>query len=152
MTRQLIVPAAKYVDSSTAHLILTYLHYGGTVILESGAAFGDFRGQRDQLREYFQILVEPPVELWPARGLPYVEYTWPVSTKVRDFSRVIPLASQRGRVIAKVDDIPVALTQQVGSGTLVFLGSPLGPALLAGDAQARQWLDALLALGAIRQT
>jgi hypothetical protein len=122
------------------------------VLLESGAAFGDFRSHRDQLRDYFQVLLGPPTELWPARGIPYVEYTWPVSTKVRDFSRVIPLAPQRGTVIARVDGIPVALARRVGPGTLVYLGSPLGPALWAGDAQARQWLGALVALGAIRQT
>ena len=141
-----------HVDTSTAHLILTCLHQGGTVLLESGAAFGDFRSHRDQLREHFHILIEPPVELWPARGIPYVEYTWPVSTKVRDFSRVIPLAPQCGTVIGRVEDIPVALARRVGPGVLVFLGSPLGPALWAGDIEARCWLDDLLSFGSTRQT
>jgi hypothetical protein len=152
MTRQLIVPAAMHIDTSTAHLILTRLHQGGTVLLESGAAFGDFRSHRDQLREYFHILIEPPVELWPARGIPYVEYTWPVSTKLRDFSRAIPLVPQRGTVIARVDDIPIALARRVGPGTLVFLGSPLGPGLWTGDAEAKRWFGAFLSLGAAPQT
>jgi hypothetical protein len=148
----LVIPGVMNLDVMTSELIMGCLQQGGTVLLESAAAFGDFREHRDQLREYFQLFVERPVDLWPARGIPYVEYTWPVSTKVRDFSRVIPLAPQRGTVIASVDDIPVALVRHVGRGTLVFLGSPLGPALWAGDAQARQWLGALLALAATRQT
>jgi hypothetical protein len=122
------------------------------VLLESGAAFGDFRAHHAQLREYFQLLVEPPVELWPAYGIPYVEYTWPVSTKVRDYSRIVPLTPQRGRVIARAGDTAVALARRVGPGTLVFLGSPLGPALWIGDAEARNWFVALLALGAMPQT
>jgi hypothetical protein len=147
-----IIPGAIHIDLSTADLILTCLHKGWTVLLESGAAFGDFRGHRDQLREYFQVLLEPPVELWPARGIPYVEYSWPVSTKVRDFSRVVPLAPQRGAIIARVNEIPVALARRVGPGMLVFLGSPLGPALWAGDIEARRWLDDLLSFGTARQT
>ena len=122
------------------------------MLLESGAAFGDFREHRDQLREFFNLLLEPPVQLWPARGIPYVDYTWPVAVKVRDFSRVIPLEPQQGSVIARAGDVPVALARRVGHGTLVFLGSPLGPALWAGDAEAKRCLGALLSLGATAQT
>ena len=147
-----IIPGATQIDSSTAQVSLACLRRGGTVLLESGAAFGDFRAYRDQLREHFEILVQPPVELWPARGIPYVHYRWPISAKVRDFSRVMPLAPQRGTVIARVDDIPAALVRRVGSGTLVVLGSPLGPALWADDAEARRWLGSLLPLGSAHQT
>jgi hypothetical protein len=36
--------------------------------------------------------------------------------------------------------VPVALMRRVGRGTLLFLGSPLGPALWADDAEARRLL------------
>jgi hypothetical protein len=114
------------------------------VLLESGAAFGDYRELRDQLCEYFRVLVQPPIELWPAYGIPYVEYSWPVRARVRDFSRVTPLAPQPGSVIARVGDLPVALARRAGAGTLIFLGSPLGPALWTGDTEAKRWLGALL--------
>ena len=54
------------------------------------------------------------------------------AAKVRDFSRVLPLARQAGDVIARVDDMLVALKRRTGFGTLTFLGSPIGPALWAG--------------------
>ena len=148
----MIIPAANHIGFSTARAMTNCLHRGGTVLIESGAAFAEFREHHDQLREHFNILLQPPVDLWPARGIPYVEFTWPVPVKVRDFSRVIPLAPQRGRVIARVGDVPVALARRVGRGTLVFLGSPLGPALWSGDAEAKRWLGALLSLGATAQT
>ena len=61
------------------------------------------------------------------------------------------LSTQAGEVIAWVDGLPVALKRPGGRGNLIFLGSPLGPALWAGDAQARRWLlDCLRTAGAER--
>ncbi|HEX2679673.1 MAG TPA: hypothetical protein VHQ03_00090, partial [Candidatus Dormibacteraeota bacterium] len=77
------------------------------------------------------------------------DYTWPHAAKVRDFSHVVPLERQgnTGEFIAWADGKPVALKRQSGRGTLIFLGSPLGPALWAGDTEARRWLlDALVSL------
>jgi hypothetical protein len=41
--------------------------------------------------------------------------------------------------------MPVALKKRVGKGTLIFLGSPLGPALGASDLEARHWLQSVTA-------
>ena len=38
------------------------------------------------------------------------------------------------------DGLPVALKRPSGRGRLMFLASPLGPALWAGDSEARGWL------------
>ena len=123
------------------------LQAGASVILESGAGFAsarEFRAHRVVLRDYLQVQIEAPVQLWSghtgSQGIPYVDYTWPCAAKVRDFSYVVPLARQPGEVIAWVNGLPVALKRQSGRGTLIFLGSPLGPALWAGDAEARRWL------------
>ena len=151
-TGQLIVPGANHIESSTLLLIQSCLDHGGTVVLESGTAFGDCREYHEALRKYLGVLVEPVVDVWPAHGIPYIEYTWPIATKVRDFSRVLPVAPQRGTIIGRVRGMPVALAQRVGPGTLVYLGSPLGQALWAGDAEATRWLAALVALGGRRQT
>ena len=118
------------------------------MILESGAGFAseaEFRAHRAVLRDSLDVQVEAPVPLWrPGEpGIPYVDFTWPFPTKIRDFSRVVPLASQAGGIIARVDGLPVALRRRSGRGTLVFLGSPLGPALWAGDAEAGRWLEAV---------
>lgn len=142
----LIVPAALEIPPPAVRAIASCLQAGGSVILESGAGFGadrEFRTHRVVLRDYLQVHIEQPVDLWPdnsSQRIPYVDYTWPRPAKVRDFSRVVPLGRQAGEVIARVDGLPVALKRSSGRGRLIFLGSPLGPALWAGDAEARRWL------------
>jgi hypothetical protein len=147
----LIVPAFWRTSPAAGVIIRRSLDDGATVILEAGAVFADadgadFRAHRDSLREELRLDVAAPLSLWPRRasadGSPYVDYSWPVAVRVRDFSRVVPVTSHQPRdtIIARVRDVPVALMRRVGSGTLIFLGSPLGPALHSGDAEARQWL------------
>jgi len=155
----LIVPAALEIPPAAVRAIVSCLQAGASVILESGAGFAvdrAFRAHRVALRDYLQLQIEAPVDLWPdnsSQRIPYVDYTWPRPAKVRDFSRVVPLQRQEGegKVIAWVDGLPVALKRSSGRGNLIFLGSPLGPALWAGDAQARRWLlDCLRTAGAER--
>ena len=142
----LIVPAALEIPPPVVRVIMSCLQTGASVILESGAGFAadrDYRAHRVALRDYVQVHIEMPVDLWPdnsSQRIPYVDYTWPRPAKVRDFSRVVPLGRQAGEVIAWVDGVPVALKRPGGRGNLIFLGSPLGPALWAGDAEARRWL------------
>ncbi len=81
------------------------------------------------------------------RRVPYVDFCWPVPTKVRDFTRVVPITAQAGEVIGWAEGLPIAMKRKVGRGRLIFLGSPLGPSLLAGDHEARRWLRALLSFG-----
>ncbi len=143
----LIVPAALALPAVATYQIAKCLRGGGTVLLESGAGFvgeSGFRIHRDALRGQLQIRVA--AARFKSRGVPYVDYAWPYPTKIRDFSRVVPVGDQPGEVIARVDGLPVALKRQVGAGTLIFLGSPLGPALWAGDTEARQWLSRLFSL------
>jgi hypothetical protein len=145
----LIVPAAVEIPPAAVRAIASCVQAGGRVILESGAGFAsqrDFRAHRAALRDALDIEVDTPVSLWldsSARGAPYVDFTWPISTKIRDFSRVVPLASQTGEIIARVAGLSAALRRRSGPGELLFLGSPLGPALWAGDAEARRWLQAV---------
>src|SRR3989442_5720972 len=145
----LIVTAALEIPLPAVRAIVSCLQAGASVILESGAGFAagrDFRAHRVVLRDYLQLRIEAPVELWSARissqSIPYVDYTWPYPARVRDFSRVVPLGRQGGggEIIAWVDGLAVALKRHSGRGRLIFLGSPLGPALWAGDAEARRWL------------
>jgi len=142
----LIVPAALEIPPPAVRAIVSCLQAGASVIVESGAGFAanrEFRAHRVALRDYLQLQIEAPVDLWPdnsSQRIPYVDYSWPRPAKVRDFSRVVPLGRQAGEVIARVDGLPVALKRSSGRGNLIFLGSPLGPALWAGEAEARRWL------------
>jgi len=143
----LIVPAAVGIPGAAMQQITKCLGAGGTVVLESGAGFAGesgFRAHRDAVQNGVQVQVERPRR--KSRDVPYIDYVWPCATKIRDFSRVVPLPLQPGEIIARADGHPVALTRRVGRGTLVYLGSPLGPALWAGDAEARQWLSHLFSL------
>jgi hypothetical protein len=164
--RIVIVPGLGSMEPPIAKALSGLLKAGTHLLLESGAGFvspSEFATHQRILHRYFELAVLPPVDLWagkfagdaPSRAqrrlyvekepdsrqfIPYVNYVWPYDTKVRDFSRVIPVSAEMGDVIGRVGALPVALKRHMGSGTLVFLGSMLGPALRAGDPEARSWL------------
>lgn len=125
------------------------LNGGTTVVMETGAGFAShrtFRQHRRWLREQLGIHVAAPVDLWANayERAPYIEFTWPRRVKIRDFSRVVPPAGGAGDdVIAWAGDLAVATRRRVGKGTLIYLGSPVGPAIWAGDVEARRWLHAV---------
>ena len=148
----LIIPAVLDIPLETMQYIAKVIRRGSTVIIESGAGFTDhlnFRRHRRAMREYFQLDIHAPVDLWGeadqsgAPRVPYIDYTWPYPAKIRDFSRVVPVGDQRGEIIAWAGDLPVGLRRPLERGTLIYLGSPLGPVLRAGDAEARRWLHTI---------
>ena len=139
----LIVPAALTIPRAA---IESHLWRGGLVVLESSAGFADepsFAAHRDALRDALQLHVEAPRALWPRRA-PYVHFDWPTFAMVRDFSTVAPVEAQDGHVIARADGLAVALVRRVRLGHLIFLGSPLGPALWTGDHDGTHWLRTVL--------
>ena len=147
-----IVPGVVRIPRRMARELTNALDAGATVILESGAVFAaadsrELRVHRDVLQDLVGIQLDPPTSLWPAHGIPYVEYTWPVTVRVRDFSRVVPVGQHDGEVIGRAAGLPVAVHRCQNRGTLIFLGSPLGPALWSGDLEARRWLAAVLGAG-----
>ena len=149
-----VVPGVARMDSRLARILLDLLEAGTSVLVESGAGFSsarEFGVHREMLNNAFGIGVESPVDVWSrlADGItptcaPYVEYDWPCRTLVRDFSRMIPVVAERPDVIAWTGLLAVGMKKRVGKGTLVFLGSPLGPALLAGDPEAREWVRSVV--------
>lgn len=168
--RLAIVPGVGAMDSTVAYRLFDLLESGTCVLLESGAGFwtaSQFAVQQEMLHRCFGIEVGPPVDLWPGnsqelssqysghdrkraterpKSIPYVEYVWPRKAAVRDFSRVIPVLANKAEVIGRVGPLPVAVRKQVENGTLIFIGSPMGPALRAADPEARSWLQLLAAL------
>jgi hypothetical protein len=170
-----IVPGLGAIGPTTASKLTDLLEAGTHVLLESGAGFlrpAEFTAHQRMLHRHFGIVVGPPVDLWagdfageafrecrPGRhsskmpsshvSVPYVNYLWPREIEVRDFSRVIPVSASAGEVIGKVGALPVALRRRMAKGALIFLGSPLGPALRTGDTEAISWLRAVIALGCL---
>ena len=169
-----IVPGLGVMDPLVASSLAGLMEAGTNLLLESGAGFlspPEFISHQKMLNRYFGIAIDPPVDLRSAEStdgsvfprrpgrnprnklegqgfVPYVNYLWPHETRVRDFSRVIPPSLGVGDVIGTVGTLPVALRRRVGKGMLIFLGSPMGPALRAGDPEARFWLRLVTSPGA----
>jgi hypothetical protein len=170
--RMAIVPGLGSIDTAMAEALSSLLDAGTHVLLESGAAFlspSEFSAHQEILFHYFDIEVGTPVDLWSRKSaddaflrhrpqrqpgkklnnpesIPYVNYSWPRLTSVRDFSRVLPVSAKPGDVIGRVGELPIALKRRTSGGMLIFLGSPLGPALRAGDPQAQSWLRSVTTL------
>lgn len=141
----------------------------GAAFLEPRA----FVQQQALTRKYFGISIGRPLDVWPQTAhrqtvtdgatqtdevicsarktraigherVPYLAYRWPREAHVRDFSRVIPVSAAAGHAIAHWGELPAAWSKSVGAGTLVFLGSPIGPALRAGDSEAHSLLHSMI--------
>lgn len=145
-------------DSASAHLIVfpaavgwdpsiaRKVREGATVLFESAAGFADeasFTEQRAGLRSDFDLTIERPTH--PSSHSPqpaYIDLHWPTRLKVRDFSSLVSVRG--GETIGMLGPLPVAALRREGAGRFLFVGSPVGPALWSGDAQARAWLSSVL--------
>lgn len=170
--RTVIVPGFGTVDAATGRMLQDLVQRGTRLVLESSAGFltpAETAAHEKMLLRCFELEVKPPVDLWSEKlsddgffagganlhrrktidgrqSIPYVRYVWPREIMVRDFSRVIPVSAKRGEVIGWAGSLPVASKTSLGKGTLIFLGSPLGPALRASDPEALSWLQSVVAL------
>lgn len=170
----LVVAGAGAVRAETFAVVALALEKGARVIWESGAAFlepHDFVRQQALAREYLRVSMGRPLEVWSQRArrstsarenelgpnrsarsvraigherVPYIAYRWPLETQVRDFSCVTPVSAPTGHVIAHWRETPVAWSKRIGAGTLVFIGSPIGPALRAGDYEAHSLFHSMM--------
>ena len=170
--RVIIVPGLGMMEPAVGSMLLDLVQAGTRLVLESGAGFlslAETAAHRSMLLRCFALEVEPPVDLWSSRladdrlfvghasrhrrraidgrqSIPYVRYVWPREIMVRDFTWVIPVSAKRGEAMGWAGSLAVGSKRPVGKGTLIFLGSPLGPMLRAGDPEARSWLESVVAL------
>jgi hypothetical protein len=139
----MIVPAARQLSRETGFALLTQVRTGAWLILESGLCFmprGEAIAQIRVLREVFGLEVQTPRESVGA----YIEYTWPLGRMVRDFSMVTPVTCPRAERIAESGGVTVCGKRLVGNGGVIFLGSMLGPGLLAEEREAHELGSAML--------
>ncbi|HXJ93974.1 MAG TPA: hypothetical protein VMT20_14080 [Terriglobia bacterium] len=154
---QLVVISGAVMDSpELAKTVRRLSDCGSTVLYESGAAYAEsaaFDAEQRLLRNYFGLSVQAPQELWPAKAdaarPPYVRYHWPSQVMIRDFSRAIAVSGEAvsSSHIAHIGTAAVACYRPVGKGVFIFLGSPLGPHLGFGDAEARRLVKAFVLRG-----
>ena len=120
---------------------------GRLVIFESASGFAEARALREQragLQDAFGLRIDYPVTVWGQGRRPsYLDLGWPVRAHIRDFSFAVPVRG--GEAVGWLGPLPVAALQRAGAGALLFLGSPVGPALGSGDPQAHDWLSSVLA-------
>ena len=132
-TRVVIVPAFQQLSREQW---IALRNEAGLVILESGLAFAtesEMASHAAALQTHFGIRIAG--RLRPS-GLRYIRYRWPVEVLVREFGAAVTV---EGEGIANVSGQVVAARR----GSVIYLGSPLGPLLLAGDPQAQAWIGAV---------
>ena len=139
----LVFPGAAGWDDSIARQVRS----GRLVIFESASGFAEAKALREQragLGATFGLTIEQPFTVWREGRRPsYLDLGWPVRARIRDFSFAVPVRG--GEAIGNLGGLPVAALQRAGEGALLFLGSPVGPALWSGDPQAHAWLSSVLA-------
>jgi hypothetical protein len=139
----IIIPGARQLSRETGRALVRQVTSGTWLILESGLAFMPLQeaiGQIRVLRDVFGLEVQAPLA---NRGA-YIEYTWPLRRLVRDFSMVTPLETPQAKAIAKSGGVAVCVKRPLGKGGIIFLGSMLGPGLLAEEREAHQVGGAIL--------
>jgi hypothetical protein len=139
----MIVPAARQLSRQAGCELLRQVTSGTWLILESGLCFmprAEAIGQIRVLRDVFGFEVRVPLA---SRGA-YIEYAWPLRRLVRDFSMVTSLECPQTEAIAKFGGVSVCAKRPVGKGGIIFLGSMLGPGLLAEEREAHELGSAML--------
>ena len=92
------------------------------------------------LRDVFGLRVQAPL----ANGGAYIEYVWPLRRFVRDFSMFTPVECSADEKIAEFAGMAVCARRRIGKGGVIFLGSMLGPGLLAEEREAHELGSAML--------
>jgi hypothetical protein len=139
----IIAPGARQLSRETARELLQEVVRGTWLILESGLCFmprEQAAGQIQVLRDLFGLEVQAPL----ASRDRYIEYAWPVVRLVRDFSVSTSVKCSQSEKIAEFAGATVCMRRRVAKGGIIFLGSMLGPGLLAQEREAYQVGSAML--------
>lgn len=142
----MIAPGNRKLSREAALRLLHRVTAGKWLILESGLPFmarEEALGQLKLLRDVFGFRVHAPLAVEDA----YIEYTWPLRRLVRHFSMIAPIECSRSESIAERWGVPVCEKRFIGSGGVIFLGSMLGPGLLAEEREAHE-----VGAGLLRET
>jgi hypothetical protein len=144
----IIAPGIRWMSLAIAADLADRIHQGAWVILESGLAFSsriESKHQSDLLEKVFGLQLLPPVKVGknPAAAT-YLEYTRPIHRLVRTFEAITPVRCDQSEALARLGEHSVCIRKQIGDGTLVFLGSMLGPGIGAEEREAIEVASALL--------
>ena len=136
----IIAPGIRWMSPSIAGDLADRIYHGAWVILESGLGFSsrtESKRQTDLLKKAFGLQLLPPVKVGknPVAAT-YLEYTRPVHRLVRTFEAITPVECDQSEALARLGKHSVCIRKRIGDGTLVFLGSMLGPGIGAEEREA----------------
>jgi beta-galactosidase len=159
----LIVPWHPIGKRETCDALRRYAESGGTLILESPFGLFDERFYYNPVipphgltevfgyREEHNYLIRPeqPTPLVSASERiyyqPNIEFTAPIPIRVKAHTLLTPLKLSSATPIATCQGMTVAAMKKVGQGQVIYLGTNLGAAIAAGDANAMKLLHAIVA-------
>lgn len=151
-SRTIIVPAIGALSLPRAVALRRKAEAGCSVVLESALAFTDARTAERQcavLSNVFGLHVasisDDLINDAVARVL-YLRYRWPADVLVRQFGQPFAVGGSQCEPMAHWGRFPVAAKKPIGSGRLIFLGSPLGPMLMAQDREATLLVRQILSI------
>lgn len=141
--RLIIFPGTRQLSHETGRELLRQVIGGAWLILESGLAFVPHNaaiGQIRVLRDVFGLELQAPLVSEGA----YIEYVWPLRQLVRNFTMFTPVNCLRTERVAELAGVAVCAKRSFGKGGIIFLGSMLGPGLLAEEREAHEVGSAML--------
>jgi hypothetical protein len=146
-----IIPACGLLRPNEVRAVQAILAGGATVLIELGPRLSEPRSFERSLAISRACGLRPLPRMLNlageanAAGAHYIDFCWPISTKVRHQSFAVAFARASDRIVARARDQALAVVQRARAGRLIVLGSPLGPALYSGDREAHEWLRAVWA-------
>lgn len=140
----IVVPGLRNLTEPDWSALRASVWKGVSVVLESGLAFAsdaEVARQRADLQKHFGIRIAP--QLFRTSAVRYIRFHWPLEVLVRDFSESVSVDPRSAEPIATAGAQVAAVRRRLGRGNVVYLGSPLGPMLLADDPQAVLWVRSI---------
>jgi hypothetical protein len=141
-SRWLIAPGIRDLTMETCATLLRNVRSGAWLLLESGVCFSPpahAAAQSAILKQAFGLHIQPPINAPSC-----VTYSWPTNKMVRPFQSLTPVLCRPHEVIATYNGLPVCMKRTMGLGGIIYLGSMLGPGLMAEEREAHEIASALL--------
>ena len=139
----IIAPAVRNLRQEICAVLLEHVCRGAWLLFESGVCFSsdqEYSQQARTLKQAFGLEVLPPLRVVDIAktSSKYVNYAKPLAKSVRSFNAVTPIQCPPSDAIAYFHEHIVCATRAIGKGCLVYLGSMLGPGLLAEEYEAQK--------------
>jgi hypothetical protein len=151
----IIAPAVRDIRPGACAALLEHVRRGAWLLFESGVCFSSNQEcfqQARTLKQTFGLDVLPPLRTanLPQVAGTYVNYAKPAAKMVRSFHAVTPIRCPHSETVARFHEHAVCSIRAIGKGGVIYLGSMLGPGLLAEEREAREVGDGLI--GWLNQT